>query len=164
MLVVFTVLSLLLIALGILIAYLGRYWCSYNKKYKWNWDGGSFPLILTGSFCLVGAIIGIIILIGNLVALKPIDNKISYLEQNNAAIEERLYIALETYCEHENKTLVEISPDNPEVIFILYPELKTNDLFEFYIDTLVANNNELKQLNITKLNEPIYKWWLYFGS
>lgn len=156
--------SLILIGLGILVAYLGRYYCSYDRKTEWDWNVGSILLIVIGSFATLISFIVIFCLIGTLVSLKPINNKITYLEQNNAIIEEKLYVALENYCEHENKTLVEISPDNPEVIFLIYPELKANELFESYINTLVENNNEIKQLNLKKINEPIYKWWLYFGG
>ena len=156
--------SLILIGLGILVAYLGRCYCSYNRKTEWDWDGAAIPLLVIGSFATLISFIATFCLIGTLVSLRPIDNKITYLEQNNAVIEEKLYVALENYCEHENKTLVEISPDNPEVIFLIYPELKANELFESYINTLVENNNEIKQLNLKKINEPVYKWWLYFGG
>lgn len=164
MILILLVISLLLIGLGILVAYCGRSYNSYHRKTEWNYDGGALPLTIIGAFGAIGSVISTIILIGSLISLKPINNKIEILEQRNAVIEEKLYVALESYCKHENETLVEISPENPEVILLIYPELKADELFSSYINTLIENNNTIKELELKKTNEPVYKWWLYFGS
>lgn len=49
-----------------------------------------------------------IVLIVNLVNCRVIKQKIEVLTENNNQIEEKLYITLQAYCEHENKTLIEI--------------------------------------------------------
>ena len=50
------------------------------------------------------------------------------------------------------------------VFLLIYPELKADQLFESYILTLKSNNTEIRNLKIKKVNESIYKWWLYFGG
>ena len=160
MLIVFLVLSLGLIALGFYFAY------SHKDRFdRWNYEnGGTIGCWVPGFICLtITAIVGII-LIANLVNCKVINQKIEVLSENNNQIEEKLYITLQAYCEHENKTLVDISPDNPEVILLIYPELKADQLFESYILTLKSNNATIRDLKIKKVNESIYKWWLYFGG
>lgn len=160
MLIIFLILSLGLIALGF-------YSASKHKDYYKKWDyenGGTIGCWIPGIIGLIATIAVAIVLIINLVNCKVIEQKIEVLTENNNQIEEKLYITLQAYCEHENKTLVDISPDNPEVILLIYPELKADQLFESYILTLKSNNTEIRNLKIKKVNESIYKWWLYFGG
>lgn len=160
MLIIFLILSLGLIALGFFSAY--KHKTHYNR---WDYDnGGTIGCWIPGIIGLVAIIVVVIVLIINLVNCKVIEQKIEVLTENNNQIEEKLYITLQAYCEHENKTLIEISPDNPEVILLVYPELKADQLFESYILTLKSNNTEIRNLKIKKINESIYKWWLYFGG
>ena len=160
MLIIFLILSLGLIALGFFSAY------KYKTHYgRWDYDnGGTIGCWIPGIIGLVVTIAVVIGLIINLVNCKVIEQKIEILTENNNQIEEKLYITLQAYCEHENKTLIDISPDNPEVILLIYPELKADKLFESYILILKSNNTEIRNLKIKKVNESIYKWWLYFGG
>ena len=160
MLIVFILISLILIALGYIVAYKKR--DSYNR---WNYDNdGTAFFWIVGFITLAIEIIAYIVLIINIVNCKVINQKIEVLTENNNQIEEKLYITLQAYCEHENKTFVEISPANPEVILLIYPELKADQLFESYILTLKSNNAAIRDLKIKKVNESIYKWWMYFGD
>ena len=161
MLIIFLILCLGLIALGFYFAY-SHQGC-YSDKWEYE-NGGTIGCWVPGFICLAVTLIVGIVLIANLVNCKVIDQKIEVLTENNNQIEEKLYVTLQAYCEHENKTLVDISPDNPEIILLLYPELKADQLFESYILTLKDNNATIKELKIKKINESIYKWWLYFGS
>ena len=160
MLIIFLILSLGLIVLGFFSAY------KHKTHYgRWDYDnGGTIGCWIPGIICLVATIVAVIVLIISLVNCKVIEQKIEVLTENNNQIEEKLYITLQAYCEHENKTFVDISPNNPEVILLVYPELKADQLFESYILTLKSNNTEIKNLKIKKINESIYKWWLYFGG
>lgn len=160
MLIVFILISLILIALGFIIAYKNR-----NSYDEWHYEnGGAIAFWVTGFITLAIEVIVYIVLIVNLVNCKVINQKIEVLNENNSQIEEKLYATLQTYCEHENKTFVEISPENPEVILLIYPELKADQLFESYILTLKSNNAAIRDLKIKKVNESIYKWWMYFGG
>lgn len=154
MLIIFLILSLGLIALGFFSAH-------KHKDHYSRWDyenGGTIGCWIPGISCLVATTIVSVVLIANLVNCRVIDQKIEVLTENNTQIEEKLYVTLQAYCEHENKTLVDISPDNPEIILLVYPELKADQLFESYILTLKENNATIRDLKIKKVNESIYKW------
>lgn len=160
MLIVIFLISIILIGLGFYFAYKNR-WNGGSWEYE---NGGTISCFIFGFIGALSSIICIIFTIDNLINLKVVNNKINILEENNAYIEEKIYAILETYCEHENKTLVDISPDNPEMILLLYPELKAVTLFESYIETIKSNNQQIKDLKLEKANNSIYQWWLYFGG
>lgn len=154
MLIIFLILCLGLIVLGFLFAH-------KHRDYE---NGGTIGCWIPGFMGLFATIIVSVVMIANLVNCRVINQKIEVLTENNVQIEEKLYATLQAYCEHENKTLVDISPDNPEIILLIYPELKADQLFESYILTLKSNNADIRDLKIKKVNESIYKWWLYFGG
>jgi hypothetical protein len=158
MIIIFTLISIILIFLG--------FYAAYKQRYDRSWDyenGVTIPCFLFGFIGIVICTVAAIFLIANLVRCKTIEQKIEVLTENNTQLEEKIYTTLQTYCEYEGKTLVDISPDNPEVILLIYPELKANVLFESYILTLKSNNETIKNLKVQKIDESIYKWWLYFG-
>ena len=160
MLLIFISIAIILIVLGFYFAYKERY-----DSGRWDFEyGGTIACLVPGFFILIVSIAVYITLTVFLINLKIVDKKLTVLQENNAQIEEKLYVTLEAYCEHENKTFVEISPENPEVILLIYPELKADSLFESYIDTLKNNNQEIRNLQLEKINGSIYKWWLYFGG
>ena len=160
MLLIFIGIAIILIVLGFYFAYKERY-----SNGRWDFEfGGTIACLIPGFLILIVSIVVYIVLTVLLINLKIVDKKLTVLQENNAQIEEKLYVTLEAYCKHENKTFVEISPENPEVILLIYPELKADSLFESYIDTLKSNNQEIRSLQLEKINKSIYKWWLYFGG
>ena len=159
MIIIFTLISITLIFLG--------FYAAYKQRYSGNWDyenGITIPCFIFGFMGIVICTVAAVFLIVSLVRCKTIEQKIEVLTENNTQIEEKIFATLQTYCEYEGKTLVDISPDNPEIILLIYPELKANILFESYILTLKSNNEIIRNLKVQKIDEFTYRWWLYFGK
>lgn len=93
-----------------------------------------------------------------------IDSKIEMCEQENAAIEEKISVAVENYLKHENDTLTNLNPEEAMAILAAYPELKSDSLVSAQVRKYITNSNEIKILKSQKIDISIKKWWLYFGS
>ena len=160
MLIVIFLISIILIGLGLYFAYKSR-WNGDNWEYENRW---TIITWIFGFLILISVLIATPWLLASLLNCKNIENKIEFFENNNKELENKIYDVVEQYCIYEDKVMHDISTDKPELILLLYPELKSNELFNSYITTLRENNSEIKELTLQKLNEKVYKWWLYFGS
>lgn len=106
-----------------------------------------------------------IIIIGIIASgLKVIDEKIEMYETENARIESQIGDVVTQYMNYEKDTLTELKVDSSMVLVSLYPELKSDELIMAQITTYQANNEKIKNLKESKINESVYKWWLYFGD
>lgn len=149
---------LAIIAISIISIIIGDYLGKKDRDY----DGRCLAFLIPGIGVLIlSTVIGLVLVMFTM-ELKVIDQKIEILEENNSQIEEELYDALEAYCEYENKTFENFS--DPEAIFLVFPELKADALFQTYMTTLQSNKKEITKLQLEKAYEPVYRWWLYFGS
>ena len=151
---------LVLLAIALILIIVGNIKGCKDRDYE---QGSVLGTLIPGY--LIGAItLGFILgFTGMLVNTKTINSKIEYLSENNTVIETKISQAIKDYCDYEGKTYIEVAPDNPAVIFIAYPELKADELFKSYLDTLQANNTEIRKLKLEQLSAKNYKWWLYFG-
>ena len=163
MLIAILIFSIILICIGFYSAYKHRY--KRFEEIEWNYGNGVTIIGLVFGFTfLVLSLFAMPIVTVYLIDCKNLDIKIEFLEENNVELENKIYETVEQYCIYENKVMQDISADKPELILLLYPELKANELFNSYIATLRENNAEIKELTLNKLNEKVYQWWLYFGS
>lgn len=110
MILVIIAISIILIIVGI---YLGNKDCDY--------EGRCLAFLVPGIGVLILSIVVCTILLVFTVECKVIDKKIEILEENNTQIEEKLYNAIEAYCEYENKTFENLT--DPEAAFLIFPEL-----------------------------------------
>lgn len=106
----------------------------------------------------------IIILLHSLISLRIIDEKINLYSNQNKEIEQKVETTIKQYMEYENKTFVQLKPEEYVNLINLYPELKSDELLQKEIKLYINNNNEILDLKQEKLNGTIYKWWLYFGK
>lgn len=114
-----------------------------------------------GFFVKLGVIV---ILCIQLIGIKVIDEKIELYQNQNNEIESKIEIVVKQYMEHEHKTLEALNNDNSYITLVtLYPELKSDKLIEEEINVYLENNEKILELKNQKINEKIYKWWLYFG-
>lgn len=149
---------LTIIALAIIFIIIGNYLGKKDNDY----EGRCLAFLIPGIGVFILSVVVSLVLVMFITDCKVIDQKIEILEENNAVIEEELYDALEAYCEYENETFENFS--NPESIFLVFPELKADTLFATYMQTLQENKKEITELQLEKVYESTYKWWLYFGS
>lgn len=125
----------------------------------------------TDFFMSIVSLIIIIIIIGfivfqtiSLVSLKPIDDKILMYQEENLKIETQMEELVTQYMKYESDTFKEIKQESAITLVSLYPELKSDKLIEKQLEIYAENNNKIKELKEKKLNEKIYKWWIYFGG
>lgn len=93
-----------------------------------------------------------------------IDSKIELYQSQNAEIESKVQATVASYLTHEKQTYKDLKPDNAIAVVSAYPELHSNELVKKQIEVYEDNNKKILGLKEEKLNQSIYKWWLYFGK
>lgn len=107
----------------------------------------------------------LIYLLVKIIGLRVIDEKIELYQTQNEEIENKVEVVVKQYMEHENKTFTGLKTDESYITLVtLYPELKSDKLIEQEINLYEENNKKILELKEQKINEKIYKWWLYFGG
>lgn len=91
-----------------------------------------------------------------------VDKKIEIHKEENKKIEQDVSTIVNNYQNHENDTFKGII-DNPTVLAVVCPELKSNELVSKQIDLYIKNNQKIKDLKITKASKDVYEFLLYFG-
>ena len=93
-----------------------------------------------------------------------IDSKIELYQTQNSEIESKIQATVTSYLAHEKQTYKDLKPNNAIAIVSAYPELHSNELVKKQIEVYEDNNKKIMSLKEEKLNQSIYKWWLYFGK
>lgn len=107
----------------------------------------------------------LVYLLIKLIEMRIINEKIELYTNQNNEIENKIAVVVKQYMEHENKTFKDLKTDTSYItLTTLYPELKSDKLIEKEIDLYEANNEKIITLKEQKINERVYKWWLYFGG
>lgn len=117
-----------------------------------------------GSVGVVVSLIFTVVLAGNVVNSRYIDEKIAMYADENKEIETRIEYAVSSYMEYENNTFTDLSPSSAIILVTLYPELKSDALVVQQISVYVSNNEKIKELKLQEINYKSKKWWLYFGG
>lgn len=122
--------------------------------------------IMAGSLVTFIIKLGVLIfLLVKIISLRVIDEKIELYQTQNEEIENKVEVVVKQYMEHENKTFTGLKTDESYITLVtLYPELKSDKLIEQEINLYEENNKKILELKEQKINEKIYKWWLYFGG
>ena len=123
----------------------------------------ALALIPLGGFVIkLGVLVYLLI---KLIEMRVINEKIELYTNQNNEIENKIAVVVKQYMEHENKTFKDLKTDTSYItLTTLYPELKSDKLIEKEIDLYEANNEKIITLKEQKINERVYKWWLYFGG
>ena len=149
---------LVIIVIAIIFIIIGDHLGKKDRDY----EGRCLAFLIPGVGVLILSVVVSMVLVMFITDCKVIDQKIEILEENNAEIEEKLQEAIDAYCEYEDDNFDNFS--NPETIFLVFPELKADALFQTYMTTLQSNKKEITELQLEKAYEPVYRWWLYFGN
>ena len=149
---------LVILGISILLMVIGD--VLFNKSYE---EVGS-PIIVISTIFLAASIIATICFGVNVKSNDVIDDKITMYQEENTKIEEQIAIVVSDYMEHESKVFDSAKVSSPIILAQLYPELKSDELVKSQIDIYVANNEKIKDLKLKKINNSVYRWWLYFGK
>lgn len=105
-----------------------------------------------------------ILLIASLISGLNLDSRIELYQSQNAEIESKVQATVASYLAHERQTYKDLKPDNAIGVVSAYPELHSNELVKKQIEVYEGNNKKIINLKEEKLNQSVYKWWLYFGK
>lgn len=114
-------------------------------------------------FCLIIFLIPLIALLMSVSNGSTIDSKIELYQSQNTEIESKVQVTVASYLTHERQTYKDLKPDNAIAVVSAYPELHSNELVKKQIEVYEDNNRKILGLKEEKLNQSVYKWWLYFG-
>ena len=104
-----------------------------------------------------------VLLIASLISGLNLDSRIELYQSQNAEIESKVQATVASYLAHERQTYKDLKPDNAIAVVSAYPELHSNELVKKQIEVYEDNNRKILGLKEEKLNQSVYKWWLYFG-
>ena len=104
-----------------------------------------------------------ILLIASLISGLNLDFRIELYQSQNAEIESKIQATVASYLAHEKQVYRDLKPDNAIAVVSAYPELHSNELVKKQIEVYEDNNKKILGLKEEKLNQSVYKWWLYFG-
>ena len=113
--------------------------------------------------CLIIFLIPFIALLMSVSNGSTIDSKIELYQSQNTEIESKVQATVASYLAHEKQTYKDLKPDNAIAVVSAYPELHSNELVKKQIEVYEDNNKKILGLKEEKLNQSVYKWWLYFG-
>ena len=116
---------------------------------------------ISGFIVKLGIVIYLLI---ELIGIRVIDEKIELYQMQNENIENKVANVVKEYMKHENETFKELKTNESYMTLVtLYPELKSDELIKEEIKLYEENNKKILNLKEQKINESIYRWWLYFG-
>lgn len=104
-----------------------------------------------------------VLLIASLISGLNLDFRIELYQSQNAKIESKVQSTVTSYLAHEKQTYKDLKPDNAIAVVSAYPELHSNELVKKQIEVYEDNNKKILGLKEEKLNQSVYKWWLFFG-
>jgi len=113
---------------------------------------------------LIINVIALLILGICLTDCRVVNKKIELYQSQNKDIEKKIEITVKKYMNFETDTYKELKTDSYINLVNLYPDLKSDKLVQQQIELYTNNNNTITQLKEEKINETIYRWWIYFGK
>ena len=133
-----------------------------DNKSRYGNDNAELVFIAS-VFCLIIFLIPLIALLMSVSNGSTIDSKIELYQSQNTEIESKVQATVASYLAHEKQTYKDLKPDNAIAVVSAYPELHSNELVKKQIEVYEDNNKKILGLKEEKLNQSVYKWWLYFG-
>ncbi len=127
-------------------------------------DGIAGPVCVLSSMGLVVSLVVFAILLISVSNGSTIDSKIELYQSQNTDIESKIQATVASYLAHERQTFKDLKPNNAIAVVSAYPELHSNELVKKQIEVYEDNNKKIMNLKEEKLNQSVYKWWLYFGK
>ena len=129
----------------------------------WDDDDIALTVIILTVLLVLGFLIAGIVIGVEAQKLNYIDDKIEYLSEENAQIDEEILMIVSSYQEHEKEFYETFKNTSTTTLVNLYPEIKSNDLVTKQIDIYLANKQEIKDLELRKIEGGVIRWWAFFG-
>lgn len=121
-------------------------------------------LIMIPLCAFIIEIIALLVLLGGLINMRIINDKIKLYDKQNKEIENKIEITVKNYMGYEGNIYKDLKSDSYIQLVNLYPDLKADQLVQQQITLYIENNKKMIELKEEKMNETVYKWWIYFGK
>ena len=148
MLILLTVISILLLTIGLL---------AYNPEVK------EVTYIMGGLGLVIFGVITICVTV-EYIGTRTVDAKIVMYQEENKAIEQKIEATVKQYMSFEKDTYKDLKVDSYINLVSLYPELKSDTLIKEQIQTYQENSETIIGLKESKIDRQALKWWLFFGK
>ena len=148
MLILLTVISILLLTIGLL---------AYNPEVK------EVTYIMGGLGLVIFGVITICVTV-EYIGTSKVDAKIVMYQEENKAIEQKIEATVKQYMSFEKDTYKDLKVDSYINLVSLYPELKSDTLIKEQIQTYQENSETIIGLKESKIDRQALKWWLFFGK
>ena len=156
---------IVLLCACIALILLGSIMIHRARNYDCALSIGGTIMIVCASLATVIAIVAVLVNIHQLVVTYTIDERIEMYEKQNAQIEGQIEAVVKQYQEYESGIITDVGDKESYITLVsLYPELKADALVSKQIEVYMNNNNTISELKNQKLNEKVFRWWLYFGG
>lgn len=134
-----------------------------SVSYDFDEAGG-----VVGVVCVICAIITLCVALFGITPeykrLDYIDTKIEYLTEQNAQIDDEIKLIIASYQDHELEFYKEFENVSSTTLITLYPEIKSNELVNKQLEIYFANQQEIKELELKKIDGGVIRWWMNFGD
>ena len=92
-----------------------------------------------------------------------INSRLVVLEEQNQVVLSQIEPLVQQALEYESNTYKDFKLDAAKIIAFtqLYPDLKANNFLNKQIDIILANQEEIKQLKLSKATLNAYHFWLW---
>lgn len=165
MIIVLLVISLIILAAGIILCGIASYRSDGGiGNWAYHHDGFWISLIIIGCILTVITLIFTIDLAYSCSTEKAINAKIEMYQQENKNIETVVAETVKNYQDYEIETFSNLKPQEVMVAISMYPELKSNELVVKQLSIYSTNNDKIKELKTKQIDLITKKWWLYFGK
>lgn len=118
--------------------------------------------------CIICAVVTLLIALLGITPeykkLDYIDTKIEYLTEQNSQIDGEIKLIVSSYQDHELEFYKEFENVSSTTLITLYPELKSNELVNKQLDIYFTNQQEIKELELKKIESGVIRWWMNFGD
>lgn len=135
-----------------------------RKEHGWSSDNDKWVVSAITAFVLAGLVMLMTIFVGiDYSSSMIIDEKITYLTEENLVIEKQIEAVVSNYQNYEQSTFEKFKVE-PNVLMAtsIFPELKSDKLVQQQIELYRANHSLIKELELNKISYKVHGWWLFF--
>lgn len=133
--------------------------------FSWGYESESMVLVVLSILLAFAVlIVAFLEIMPRAMKVKYADEQIAYLVEENAKIDNEIMAIVQSFQDYEKEFYNEHKNVPASTMISLYPELKSNELVSRQIEIYVANQKQIKELELLKIRDQYYLFWWSFGN
>lgn len=136
-------------------------------KFDGGLDGAGGVIAVIGSVFTVIWFIVLLIVVGRYNAVKTTAlNKIAVYQEQNDVCLAQLEPLVDKYVTFEKDVITNVAPSSEKLLLLnsAYPELKSDQLVQTQITTVLNNQARIRDYKLSLANLDSYKLWIFMGG